>query len=53
MLNGNIDYIPRLIDSVIERHLQAFGAIEIAGTMWSGKTCTSKAHSFRRLEVLP
>ena len=45
MLNGNIDYIPRLIDSVIERHLQAFGAIEIAGTMWSGKTCTSKAHS--------
>lgn len=38
-------YIPRLIDPVIARHLQAFGAVEVAGTMWSGKTWTSLEHA--------
>ena len=37
-------YLPRIIDSVVEQHLQAFGAIEITGTMWSGKTWTSLEH---------
>ena len=45
---GSLDnraYIPRLIDSTIEKHLKAFGAIEISGTMWCGKTWTSLYHS--------
>lgn len=47
------EYIPRLIDPIVETHLQASGAIEIAGTMWSGKTWTSLRHanSSIRLDV--
>lgn len=37
-------YRPRLLDAVVEQHLQAFAAVEIAGTMWSGKTWTSLKH---------
>lgn len=37
-------YKPRLIDSIVEQHLKAFGGIEIAGTMWSGKTWTALEH---------
>lgn len=39
------DYRPRVIDDTVEQHLQAFGAVEIAGTMWCGKTWTAEAHS--------
>lgn len=57
-------YLPRLIDPVVEQHLEAFGAVEIAGTMWSGKSWTSNAHGesgvnlddpkdFRRAEISP
>ena len=42
MPNG---YCPRLIDPVIEAHMRAFGAVEIMGTMWCGKTWTSLAHA--------
>ena len=38
-------YRKRVIDVTVEKHLKAFGAIEIAGTMWSGKTWTALAHS--------
>ena len=38
-------YRKRVIDATVEKHLKAFGAIEIAGTMWSGKTWTALAHS--------
>jgi hypothetical protein len=31
-------YRGRVLDAVLEKHLHAFGAVEIAGTMWSGKT---------------
>lgn len=37
-------YMPRLIDPVVDLHLKAFGAVEIAGAMWSGKTWTARAH---------
>lgn len=37
-------YLPRCIDRAVEAHLRAFGAVEIAGTMWSGKTWTALAH---------
>ena len=36
-------YIPRIIDAQIAKKLDLFGAIEIAGTMWCGKTWTSLA----------
>lgn len=39
------EYLPRHIDGTLERHLRAFGAVEVAGTMWSGKTWTSRAHA--------
>jgi hypothetical protein len=39
------DYQPRVIDSLVENYLQAFGGVEIAGTMWSGKTWTSEQHA--------
>ena len=38
-------YRKRVIDAVLDKHLQAFGAVEVAGTMWSGKTWTALAHS--------
>ena len=44
MLDRKGAYIPRLLDAAIEKHLMAFGAIEIAGTMWSGKTWTALEH---------
>ncbi|WP_080801509.1 ATP-binding protein [Arabiibacter massiliensis] len=47
-IDGN-RYLPRLIDPVVDLHLRAFGAVEIAGTMWSGKTWTSRAHGKSRV----
>lgn len=44
MLERKGAYIPRLLDEIVETHLKAFGAVEIAGTMWSGKTWTSLEH---------
>lgn len=38
-------YRNRVLDPVVEEHLRTFGAVEIAGTMWSGKTWTSLAHA--------
>ena len=38
-------YKPRLIDALIEQRLQEFGAIEIQGTRWSGKSWTAAAHA--------
>ena len=37
-------YIPRIVDDQIERYLKIFGAIEIAGTKWCGKTWTALQH---------
>lgn len=42
-------YLPRYIDEVVDRHLRAFGAVEITGTMWSGKTWTAMAHGSSRV----
>ena len=47
-ING-APYLPRMVDEVVERYLKAFGAVEIAGTMWSGKTWTSIAHGNSRV----
>lgn len=37
-------YLPRAVDAVIDRYLGVFGAIEIAGTKWCGKTWTALEH---------
>ena len=37
-------YIPRLMDYELSRRLDSMGAVEVAGTMWSGKTWTSMAY---------
>ena len=33
-------YLPRIVDKKLEKLLSMFGAVEIAGTMWCGKTWT-------------
>lgn len=38
-------YLHRFVDEQIERYLQVFGAVEVAGTKWCGKTWTALAHS--------
>lgn len=38
-------YRPRIIDSVIEEYLSAFGGIWIRGPKWCGKTWTSAHHA--------
>lgn len=36
-------YMPRIADELLKHKLELFGAVEVAGTMWSGKTWTSLA----------
>ncbi|WP_139651346.1 ATP-binding protein [Raoultibacter phocaeensis] len=38
------DYIPRIVDAQVERYLDIFGAVEVAGTKWCGKTWTACRH---------
>ncbi|GGI14083.1 ATPase AAA [Galliscardovia ingluviei] len=37
-------YQPRIVDTQIERYLRIFGAVEIAGTKWCGKTWAARQH---------
>lgn len=37
-------YLPRIVDEQVERYLKIFGAVEIAGTKWCGKTWTALEH---------
>lgn len=37
-------YRPRLLDELLDRRLNGFGAVEVAGTKFCGKTWTSMAH---------
>lgn len=37
-------YLPRIVDAQIEQYLRLFGAVEIAGTKWCGKTWTARRH---------
>lgn len=36
-------YLPRLMDGVLFERLRAFGAVEVCGTRWSGKSWTTRA----------
>lgn len=38
-------YLPRLVDAKVGRYLRIFGAIEIAGTKWCGKTWCALKHA--------
>lgn len=38
------DYKPRIVDAQIKKYLTLFGAIEVSGTKWCGKTWASLAH---------
>jgi predicted AAA+ superfamily ATPase len=42
---NNQEYLPRIIDKTVERHLDAFGAVCIEGAKWCGKTWTANTHS--------
>lgn len=37
-------YLPRVVDEQVVRYLATFGAVEIAGTKWCGKTWTALSH---------
>lgn len=37
-------YLPRVVDEQVERYLATFGAVDIAGTKWCGKTWTALSH---------
>lgn len=37
-------YAARIVDSQIEKYLTLFGAVEVSGTKWCGKTWSSLAH---------
>ena len=38
-------YLPRTVDAMVKRYLRVFGAVEIAGTKWCGKTWTALRHA--------
>lgn len=38
-------YMPRVVDAQIEKYLKLFGAVEVSGTKWCGKTWSSLAHA--------
>lgn len=38
-------YMPRIVDSQIEQYMRIFGAVEIAGTKWCGKTWSARTHA--------
>lgn len=40
----NKKYLPRIIDKIVYRHLNTFGAVCIEGAKWCGKTWTSNIH---------
>lgn len=37
-------YLPRVVDAEVEECLRVYGAVEIAGTKWCGKTWTARHH---------
>ena len=39
------DYLPRIVDKSLELKLRAFGATNIVGPKWCGKTTTAKQYT--------
>ena len=46
---NNQNYLPRIIDKVVESRLTTFGAVCIEGAKWCGKTWTANFHSNSRI----
>ena len=44
-------YLPRVIDSILDEYLEAFGAILIRGPKWCGKTITAKQRASSVLQM--
>ena len=44
-------YKDRLLDVQLKRHLKAFGAVEIIGAMWCGKTWMAEAHGASKINL--
>ena len=51
MLLRNSQYKDRLLDKQLEKHLRAFGAVEIVGSMWCGKTWMAEAHAESKINL--
>lgn len=49
------EYRPRLVDDLMRKRLEQFGAIEVCGTRWCGKSWTAEAfaHSFTHVDDNP
>lgn len=47
-MNG---YLPRIADKTLELKLRAFGATNIVGPKWCGKTTTAKQHALSMIEL--
>jgi len=45
------DYKERLLDKQLKNHLRAFGAVEIIGSMWCGKTWMAEAHAESKINL--
>jgi len=45
------EYKDRLLDKTLEKNLSAFGAVEIIGSMWCGKTWMAEAHANSRINL--
>ena len=39
---GQIDYLPRIADRMLDDHLETMGAVLIEGAKWCGKTSTAR-----------
>lgn len=47
----NNKYRDRLLDENLKKHLRAFGAVEIVGSMWCGKTWMAEAHGNSKINL--
>lgn len=45
------EYIPRLIDSVLQKHLEFYGAVLVEGCKWCGKSTTARHFAKSCLEL--
>jgi len=47
----NSHYRDRLLDKTLGKHLRAFGAVEVVGCMWCGKTWMAEAHAESKINL--
>lgn len=47
----DMDYLPRIADSILQERLNAFGAVLIEGPKWTGKTTTAEQQAMSILKL--